>query len=292
MQRWLSNSLLIVVLTFSILSTFAATAVQFRRAQATRPEVEIYRAASFDAEVIHHIQPGKFYYISNKNYGPFFKIKVNDKIIGYVADTEIDIEGVGRIEEKPFIDDPDEPSPKSKKNKKVETEEPEEEDEDGSVFKSHYHGIAISLINYHEKTMDQLQVGDLYALGYRYIPFLSDYSSSISWDVNVAWGLPSYYAEKLKVSGQGITAWGGAQILNISIVDTNKTLRYGIGPFLKYANYNIKTIVKDYSLQELNFGILLEGGFIYHTRWISLDFGLRYYWERESYGGLSLGFLF
>lgn len=275
-----------------------AQKVQFRRAQAVRPQVEIYNDKSFDAGIVAKISPGKFYYISNKTYGPFYKIKINEKIVGYVADTEIEIEGLGRLEEKPFVDDFENHSKsKIKKNKKArptdeEEAETDEGDEDESVFHTHYHGLILNLVNYHEKTMDQTQVADLYAVGYRYIPFLSDYSASISWDVNIAYGVPKYYKDKLGVNDKGLTAWGGAQLLNISIVDRNKTLRYGIGPFLKYANYNLSTASKSYSLQELTAGLLIEGGFIFHFNLVSFDIGLRYYWERESYGGMSLGFLF
>lgn len=266
-----------------------AKPVQFRRAEAIRGEVEIFSESNFDSDILTTINPGKFYLISNRKYGAFYRIKISDKMVGFVADSEIDIEGVGRLPVKPFIDDP-EPVDSAKNNKSRSFQE--DEDEDESVFKNYYHGITVHLINYHEKTMGGLQVADLYAVGYRYIPFLSDFSSSISWDVNLAYGLPKYYTQRLDVEGQGITAWGGAQVVNISVIDRNKTLRYGLGPFLKYSNYDLKTNVKNYSLQELTFGLLLEGGFIFHNRWVSFDLGLRYYWERESYGGLSLGFLF
>ena len=142
--------------------------------------------------------------------------------------------------------------------------------------------------------MNGSQVADLYGIGYRYIPFLSDFSASVAWDITAAYGVPAYYQDTLNAETKGLTIWSGAQIVNIAIIDTNKTLRYGIGAFLKYANYNVTSnaMNKTYSLQELTFGVLFEGGFIFHFNPVSLDLGLRYYWERESYGGLSLGLLF
>lgn len=274
-------------------SVFAAE--KFRKAQAVRPNVEIYGAANFDAKIVYYIKPGDHYYISNKTFGPFYKIKISDKILGYVADTELDIQGVGVIEDKPFIDDP-EVVGKNKKNKKDPDNfyDDEEEEEEESNFKTSYNGLILHLINYHETTMSGSQVADLYGIGYRYIPFLSDFSASIAWDVTASYGAPAYYQDKLDADTKGLTLWGGAQVVNITIVDTNKTLRYGIGGFLKYANYNVtaKATDKTYSLQELTFGVSLEGGFIFHFRPVSLDLGLRYYWERESYGGLSIGLLF
>jgi hypothetical protein len=287
---------LIFVLSQSMMMTSLFAAEKFRKAQAIRPDVEIYSTASFDAKIIHYIKPGDFYYISNKTFGPFYKIKVSDKILGYVADTELNIQGLGTIQEKPFVDDP-EVEGKNKKNKKEKDPEDiysDDEDEEESTIKASYNGLILHLINYHETTMGGSQVGDLYGIGYRYIPFLSDFSASISWDITAAYGAPAYYKDTLNADTKGLTLWSGAQVVNISIVDPNKTLRYGIGAFLKYANYNVtaKTTDKTYSLQELTFGVSLEGGFIFHFSPVSLDLGLRYYWERESYGGLSLGLLF
>ncbi len=283
------------VLVQSLIISDAHASEKFRKAQAARADVEIYQTASFDSKIIHTIKPGDFYYISNKTFGPFYKIKVSDKILGYVADTELNIQGQGTLEEKPFIDDPV-ITGKTKKNKKKESEElsNEEADEEDPQIKSSYHGLMLHLINYHETTMNGDQVADLYGIGYRYIPFLSDFSASIAWDVTAAFGAPAYYQDKLNAETKGLTLWTGAQVVNISIVDPNKTLRYGFGAFLKYANYNITTRLnpKTYSLQELTFGVSLEGGFIFHFNLVSIDLGLRYYWERESYGGLSLGLLF
>ncbi len=293
----LSFVFVVLVLSQSVMMPFVYAAEKFRKAQAVRPDVEIYSSASFDAKVIHYIKPGDFYYISNKTFGPFYKIKISDKILGYVADTELNIQGVGAIQEKPFVDDPDVVSSKDKKKKKE--KDPvdiysEDEDEEESTIKASYNGLILHLINYHETTMGGSQVADLYGIGYRYIPFLSDFSASIAWDITAAYGAPAYYKDNLEADTKGLTVWSGAQVVNISIVDPNKTLRYGIGAFLKYANYNVtaKATDKTYSLQELTFGVSLEGGFIFHFSPVSIDLGLRYYWERESYGGLSLGLLF
>ncbi|MBC7457944.1 MAG: hypothetical protein H7235_06675, partial [Bdellovibrionaceae bacterium] len=105
-SRWYFVFLNFVLLQSVMLPSVYA-AEKFRKAQAIRPDVQIYSNASFDAKIIHYIKPGDFYYISNKTFGPFYKIKVSDKILGYVADTELNIQGVGAIQEKSFVDDPE-----------------------------------------------------------------------------------------------------------------------------------------------------------------------------------------
>jgi hypothetical protein len=279
----------ILIILFQ-LSVFAQSKPpQFRRAQVIRPEVEIYQSPSFDSDIIVTINPGKFYFISNKLYGPFYRIKLSSKVIGYVADTELDIEGQGRIKEKPFIDD----SPQSKDFEAKPFDSDDESDDSNDPYgKQSYNQIVVHLVNYHENTMDQNLVADQWALGYRHIPFLSDFSASVSWDINLSWGVPRYYKDKLGVEGTGGTGWAGAQLVNITPLGASKTLRYGLGPFLKYSNYSIKTVNKNYSLQDLNMGFLFEGGFIYHIGPSGIDIGLRYYWEKTTYGGLSVGILF
>ena len=98
---------LISFLLQMVLSPSVGAIEKFRKAQAVRSDVEIYSTASFDAKIIHYIKPGDYYYISNKTFGPFYKIKISNKVLGYVADTELNIQGIGTVKEKPFIDDPE-----------------------------------------------------------------------------------------------------------------------------------------------------------------------------------------
>ncbi len=300
------NFLLLVIFFsayFSEINSVSAQSTQSvkikpRRAQAVRQDVEIYQQSSFDSEIISTINPGKYYLISKKTYGPFYKIKLSEKVIGYVADTELDIEGIGPLKEKAFLDDQDLDqkqiaNTKINKNDQARIKEIEEDSEsEDPDAKTNYHGFILGLVNYHEKTMSQTQIADLYSFGYRYIPYLSDFAASVSWDANINFGLPAYYKDKLNASGSGVTLWLGTQLVNISPLDSKKTIRYGLGPFIKYSNYSVSVPNKVYTLQDITIGFLVEGGFIYHLGPVGIDFGLRYYWDKAPYGGLSLGFLF
>ena len=55
---------LIFILIQSTMLSSAFGVEKFRKAQAVRPDVEIYGTASFDAKIIHYIKPGDYYYIS------------------------------------------------------------------------------------------------------------------------------------------------------------------------------------------------------------------------------------
>ncbi len=271
-----------------------------KKAQAINPGVEIYSASSFDAEVIQTIDPGSYYSISNKPKGPFYQIRMKDGKIGYVPDTDIDIQGEGVLKEKPFADDIEETNAQKnkkntnakQKNKKNDDEDPDDEDSE----KLSYQGITLQLINYHEETAGAVQIGDLYAIGYRNYPELSDFSSSFSWDVMAAFNAPAYYKELTGQSASGFGLWTDFEILNISALGANTTLHYGAGPFLKYTQFEVKSLsgtqTKSYTLQDMTVGVFLESGLIFHFQKLSFDIGLRYYWDKKSYGALSLGILF
>jgi len=268
-----------------------------KKAQAAEEAVDIYQSADFDSEVIHTIKPGTIYSISDKPQGAFYKIKLTDGRIGYVADTQLDIIGEGKFVPKPFIlDEETETAANSaKKNKKQKAKpivDPDNEEDPEAEDKLSYHSVVLQLINYHEDTMGDVQVGDLFSVGYRRWPELYDFSSSLTWDVSMIFSAPSYYKNKTGLSADGMGLWSGFQIMNISPYGSQLTVNYGAGPFVKWTQFNIQTNTKSYSLQDLTVGVSLEAGLILHLDLISLNLGLRYYWDKNPYGSIGLGFLF
>jgi hypothetical protein len=285
MSLLVQKNLIFVVLLFCTSWAFAE-----KKAQAAEPQVDIYSTADFDSEIIETIVPGEYYPISNKPKGPFYQIRLKNGKIGYVPDTELDIYGEGAFREKPFADDVEEkPVLKNKNQKKVDIEE---DLDDPDTDKISLQGLTLQLINYHEETLGATQVGDLYAIGYKHLPTLSEFSSSTSWDVAAAFRAPSYYQNLTGQSASGLVIWSGFQILNISPISSNMTVHYGIGPFLKYSQFDVRSSVKNYSLQDLTAGVSADIGWIFHFQMISIDLGLKYFWDKKSYGALSFGILF
>lgn len=274
---------IIATVFFGSLNSYAE-----KKAQAAEPQVDIYSTPDFDSEIIETIVPGQFYPISNKPKGPFYQIRLKSGKIGYVPDTELEIQGEGVFKEKPFVDDVEEKAV-SKSKKKIDADE---DSEDLDTDKISLQGLTLQLINYHEETLGGTQVGDLYAIGYKHLPTLSEFSSSYSWDVAAAFKAPPYYQDLTGQPAQGFALWTGFQILNISPISTNITVHYGAGPFLKYSQFAVKSAVKNYSLQDLTAGASVDVGLIFHFQVLSLDWGLKYYWDKKSYGAIFVGVLF
>ncbi len=281
------------IFSISIL-VLSSSAWAQKKAQAANPQVEIYSAADFDSEVIEVIEPGVSYLISNKPKGPFYQIKLKNGKIGYVPDTEIEINGEGAFKPKPFKNSNEDQDQTGKiKNKKKKTEsEKFQDEEDIDSEKMSFHAITLQLINYHEETLGGVQIGDLYAIGYRHLPLLDDFASSFSWDVAAAFNAPAYYHELTGQAARGFSLWSGFQVVNISALGSNTTLHYGAGPFAKYTQFEVKSQTRGYSLQDLTIGVTIDAGLIFHFEFVSLDLGLRYYWDKKSYGALCMGVLF
>lgn len=267
-----------------------------KNAQAAHPQVEIYSDADFDSEVIQTIEPGTLYLISNKPKGPFYQIKLKNGQRGYVPDTELDIEGEGVFQPRSFqADELDEKKIKNKKNNKKTEDDSEDETQDetdSDSEKMSFHAMTFQLINYHEDTMGGLQIGDLYAIGYRNYLQMSEFSSSWAWDILGAFRAPAYYQQLTGQSASGFAVWSDFEIVNISPLGSNTTLHYGAGPFLKYTQFDVKSSVRNYSLQDMTVGLFFETGLILHFQQLSYDLSLRYYLDKKSYGALGFGVLF
>lgn len=270
-----------------------------QQAQAGSEEVDVYTQADFDSEVITIIKPGKFYWISEKPEGPFYKIRIAPNKIGYVPDTELEIKGRGAFQTKSFEEDSSDESTAQKKQKMKKSKKPtfdDDGDDEESENAGKNHLLSFNLINYHEDTLGGIQVGDLWAVNYKNLAWgasEADYGmGGLSWDIMAAFDAPEYYTKKTGFDASGTILWGGVQFQNYSGVTTYNQLRYGLGPFLKYSQFNVQTSLKKYSLQDATIGVTLEAAFQFIWTSVGIDLGLRYYWDKTPYGVVSAGVLF
>jgi hypothetical protein len=279
--------ILFLILIFSQGLAFAQ-----KKAQAANPQVDIYGAPDFDAEVIQTITPGQYYQISNKPKGAFYQIKLKNGKIGYVPDTELDISGEGVFKPKPFANSEDEAESKANRGKNKNFSEDDEDQDNPDSEKLSFHAVTLQLINYHEETLGAVQIGDLFAIGYRHLPLLNEFSSSLAWDVAAAFSAPKYYKDLTGRSASGFALWSGFQVVNISALGSNETLHYGAGPFIKFTQFEVSSSQRGYTLQDLTVGVTLDAGLIFHFIDFSFDAGLKYYVDKKSYGALTVGVLF
>lgn len=280
-------SLVFLFVFLSIQCVFAQN-----KAHVLNADTDVYGEADFDAATIGTVDPDETFLVSKKPYGAFYKVKFKDGTIGYIPDTDIYVEGVGTVKETPFRgDDLDK---KAKRAKREADEESAEDDTENPHL--NYKGVSLSLINFREDTMGGKQVSDLMAYGFRFQPMEGNYQSGLAYDLMVATKPPDYYEEKTGAKTSGAVFWGSAGISNVAALNSNTSFRYGAGPFLRYSYFTIKDAPQrpqsTYNLQDLTAGLDFQVGVMLHNRYVTIDLGLRYFWDKESYGGFGVAFLF
>jgi hypothetical protein len=264
-----------------MLFAFSTNAAQ--KAKIISPNVDVYSDADFDSDILETVKLGETYMISNKVYGPFFRIKLKSGKIGYIPDTEVDIEGKGRVvpaakdkdedetSDDPFLNDMEAPF---KKNKKSQRDADEEEDED-------LQGVTLQLVNYHEDTLGAVQIDDLPAIGYKSI---SDFAA---WEVIASFKAPKYYSDQLNASVRAINVWGTFGISSEVPLLPSWSARYG-GGLMGHASFvNITAPQKSYEMQDLTVGAYLEGSVLVRIAKLRYDLSIKYIFDKQSYGALG-----
>jgi len=277
--------------TFIVCIFFFQIAYAQKKAKVLSPNTDVYQEADFDAEVIRSVDPNEVFVVSSKPYGPFYKVKFKDGSIGYIPDTELDIEGIGPFQPKPYIEDVEAQKLKNKsRESKKSTYNSYDEDTEKSDLV--YKGASLQMINYHEETMSGVQVADLAAFGFKYQPMSSEFDSALAYEFFVVPNAPEYYAKKTGGTASGSIFWGTVQISNIAGINSKTSIHYGAGPFLKYSYFAVDANRKKYALQDMTMGLDFGAGVMLHSRYVTLDFSLRYFWDKKSYGGFGVSFLF
>lgn len=255
-----------------------------QKARIAEPEIEVYQAADFDSEILDLVRQNESYLVSNKSYGPFYRIRLNDGRIGYIVDYALDIEGRGRVKARDF-DQLELAEARKKQSSESQARQQEIDDDEESFFGETYRGPFVQLLNYHEKSFGGEQIANLYTIGYKSV-------SQLAWSAMATLGAPAYYAEKTGGSASGFQLWGDLGISNnIANIQRNE-IRVGVTLFAHLAAIKVNTPARSYDLHDVTAGLALEGSFLYKFDRHALDFSVKYFFDRASYAGFGLGVLF
>lgn len=260
--------------------TDSAWAVQ--KAKIISTEVEIYEEADFDSEIISSVHEGETYLISDKTYGPFYRIKLKNGKIGYIVDYELDIEGKGRIKEKDLdavlfeqmsglIND--------SQNKVTDAAE------EAEVFGLGYSGPALQLINFHENVFGADQVDDLLAVGYKNI-------SDMAWSILGSFKVPKYYTDKVGYSAKGMKVWADLGFSSQVVNYRKSSIRFSGTLFTHVSLIQLETTTRKYDLHDITLGLALELGWLIKIKKNAMDLAVKYYFDKTQYAGLGVSFLF
>ncbi len=258
-----------------------------QKAKIINPSADIYSDADFDSDILETVKSGETFKISDKVYGPFFRIKLKSGKIGYIPDTDVDVEGKGRVtprsedsgDEDPFLKDMDENPSKNKKAKKSKI--PEDDEDENEVLR----GVSLQLVNYREDTLGSVQVDDLPAIGYK---SLGDFA----WEAFASFKAPKYYSQKLKASARAFNLWGLFGLSNDLPFNPSFGARYGAGLMGHLSLINVETAQKNYELQDATVGAYLEGALMIKFSKVKYDLSIKYLIDKQSYGVLAFTIFF
>lgn len=266
---------MIQVLLFPIYSSAA------QKAKIVSQEVEVYSDSDFDSEILTSVHEGESFLVSDKTYGPFYRIKLKNGKIGYIVDYELDIEGKGRIQEKDLdLLMLEKMSREKKKTDDILTEESEE----AELFGKSYSGVTLQIINFHENTLGGDQVDDLLAVGYKSV-------SDVAWSVLGSFKAPQYYAEKTSGSAKGLKLWGDLGVSSQVVNFKNSGIKFGGSLFSQVSLIQLETPQRKYDLHDITLGLALETGWLFKIKKNTFEIYLKYYFDKSNYAGFGFSFL-
>lgn len=266
-----------------ILVSPAAKAVQ--KAKIFSDIVEIYQDADFDSDVIDEVRLGETYFISDKTYGPFYRIKLKSGKIGYIVDYEVEIEGKGRVKPKDLDAIMLENEKKIAATSIEDFKDPDQDEEEAELFGVPRSGPTLQLINFRENTLGADQVDDLLAVGYKSV-------SDKSWSVLGTFKAPKYYADKTSGSASGFKIWADVGFSSPIVMIGASEIRYAATLFTQVSAITVNTPTRKYDLQDVTLGLALEAGWMFKIRNSAIDLAIKYYFDKTSYAGFGLSYLF
>ena len=244
----------------------------------------VYQRPDFDSPVIDYLKQGHKLRISRKSYqsksgfGSFFKVRLREKVYGYVSDSEVTAEFKG----DPSSDPEDK---KSETNEQFELANDPYANE--PVFFTRYLGGSLSFVNYSEKIAGRWFHSSTPMLGLK-ITGPGSLIDDVPLDFNLmfSFGPPQYYERVLPGPHSGFFVIADA-VFQLPLAEwKNGMMTYGLGPMLTFTNFNLIVGNRGVENQELRFGAVLMGG-VSHRVWRRLVMRgeLKYYWEKSQYFG-------
>ena len=235
------------------------------------PEAAVYSSADFDSEVIGQLQENQKVPMSNKrfksktDFGAFFKVKMPNGKIGYVADNDI----------QPL------------RLKKKMDEEMGPADDDSLYFKKMVGG-SLATVNFSEKFQGKTSSAQTTMFGFR-VSGPDILGDSPPLDLNILVGIkpPSYY-DGMSSGASGFFLLGDVGLIFPLMDWTKSMLNFGAGLMWTYTHFSVPINGKTYTSDELRLGIDLSFGGAIRFDQLVIRGDVKYFIEKTQYSGLML----
>jgi hypothetical protein len=238
----------------------------------------VYKSASFDAPMINYLREGQTIQVSQKVYGPFYRVAMSPTTIGYISDVDVKVKG------REFL--------AGGANKSM------DRDEDNTdvavnlrpILETVYFGVGYGSLYYTEplggqEPIDILTTYSLKATGPGMVldgPFTVDFSMKIFNKV------PEYYSLLSSTVPEGLGVYADTVIV-LPFAEWNwGALYYGGGMELLYTDYKITRDNTSLSMKEAKLGFVGLLGLALRWSGLVLKAETKGYYDQSAYGGWEI----
>lgn len=245
-------------------------------------ETYIYQDADFDSQIMATVQKGEVFDISENTKGPFYRIRLKDKKLGWISSVDIK---PGKIKIPKQMDKPLQSYVDEEKQK-------------NNFIGLRFQGPRFEFLNWREKTLGKVRHDQLNALGWSWTgmgtlikgPFYLDSAVSLVWEA------PDYYKNVTGVSASGFILKAYSALLTPKAYGENFLLLYGAGAGTTFSHFEAGVLEsgtkRKYTLEDLQLGVVVPLGMTYRSGKKSYSAWYRFYWEKEIYSSITLGLSF
>lgn len=195
----------------------------------------VYKKADFDAPIIGYFRAGEKVRISEKTFGPFYRVKFKQGILGYVADIDVAPQKDGKVSAKPGKSD------KGKKAKQAKTKSSMPVANRSLLNRSLY-GLTAGMVQWSE-LFNQREFSDsmIFYGAKASLPFKSILDGPFTLDLSAifSFSAPSYIQQASTTPVSSMIAIVDASILyTFSEMMGRRLISYfGAGPVLTYNSF-------------------------------------------------------
>ncbi len=240
----------------------------------------IYRKGNFDSRVIGYLRKGKKVKVSSKTYGPFYRVRFRQGVIGYISD--VDVVPANKVKGK-FSG-----KTTKKRKKRVDRSRP--------AFHTFQLGFALGYTQYtevisrSEKNASILTYGLKMSVPFTLFdgPFVLDTSAHLTGDP------PSYYDDISEKEPKGFVGILDIQLMFLldDFANHNGSIYLGAGPMVAYSAVEIEESGSSFVSEEARAGGVFTIGLGYKMGPVSLKIEPRYYVEKANYFSILSGLQF
>lgn len=264
----------------------ATKKVAAQRAIVQTEGAAVYQLPDFDSKMLGYVPQGVAVIASQKLYkgrggfGLFYKVRTSEKIIGYMADTDL--------------------IPALSKTKKGSKENPEFQDlkekqlnpDREPAYFTRFIGGGLGLLQLSEKFEGRVLSSNEMVVNFKMVgPGTLGIGLPLDFNFSLGPRVPEYYQQFARGVGGGFFLHSDLLLVLPFIESEKQVLGYGLGMMLNYSAFKVTVSDTPVDSQELRIGGAASLNYTRRFGRFAVRFDSKYFYERTAYFGHFLSFL-